>query len=162
DGAQHRLALYALDWDVNQGGRSERIDILDAGTGQVLDTRNVTNFSAGVYLTWNLKGHGRILVTNTGTSGNTCGVSGLFCAPSRNNSSTGSASFVGTDTTTQGSWQGPYGAQGYNVIGDAVNYPAYAQIGISGATAYVWAGSTTDVRALQKATNPNDRVAAAD
>jgi hypothetical protein len=38
----------------------------------------VTNFSAGEYLTWNLKGHVQVRVTNTGASGNTCVVSGLF------------------------------------------------------------------------------------
>src|SRR5262249_54171819 len=69
-------------------------------------------------------------------------------------------SFVGTDTATQGSWQGVYGSNGYSVVGDATLYPAYAQVGVTGASTYVWAGSTTDVRALQKASTPGDRIAA--
>src|SRR5262249_494708 len=156
DGAQQRLALYAMDWDVYLGGRSERIDVLDAGTGTVLDTRNVTNFQAGQYLTWNLTGHVQFRVTNTGPSGDTCLVEGLFFdAPAP----ASSASFGGTDTATQGNWRGVYGAQGYNVVADAVSYPTYAQVGTVGASTYVWASSTTDVRALQKATNPSDRIA---
>src|SRR5262249_43892595 len=78
DGNQHLVRLYFLDWDQYLGGRSERVDIVDAGTGAVLDTRDVSNFAAGEYLTWNLSGHVRIRVTNTAASTNTCVVSGLF------------------------------------------------------------------------------------
>ncbi len=44
-----------MDW----GGttRSQRIDILDAGTGAILDTRTVTGFNGGTYLVWTLSGH---------------------------------------------------------------------------------------------------------
>jgi VCBS repeat-containing protein len=157
-GALHKVALYLLDWDSYLGGRSERIDVLDAGTGQVLDTRSVTGFSGGEYLVWNLKGHVQFLVTNTAGSGNTCLVSGLFFDPP---APAASAAFVATDLATQGTWQGVYGAQGYNVVGNAASYPAYAQVGVTGAQTLVWAGSTTDTRALQKATNPSDRIAAA-
>ena len=61
---------------------------------------------------------------------------------------TATASFVGTDTTTQGNWKGVYGSDGYNVIGDTTSYPAYAQVTAAGATAYVWASQSTDPRAL--------------
>jgi glucose/arabinose dehydrogenase len=159
DGGTHRLALYLLDWDSYLGGRSERIDVLDAGTGQVLDTRNVSNFSAGQYLTWNLTGHVRFRVTNTGSGNNTCLVAGLFFDGPGNNPSTGTASYVTTDLGTQGTWHGVYGAQGYSVINDATSYPSYAQVSVYGAGTYTWAASTTDARALQKATNPNDRIA---
>jgi Carboxypeptidase regulatory-like domain/Bacterial Ig domain len=70
-----------------------------------------------------------------------------------------SAVFVGVDTTTQGSWRGVYGADGYNVINDTVSYPAYATVTPSGQAAWTWATSTTDVRALQKAAG-TDRIAA--
>jgi hypothetical protein len=69
------------------------------------------------------------------------------------------AAFVGTDTTTQGSWRGVYGADGYNVINDTVSYPAYATVTPSGQAAWTWVASTSDVRALQKAAG-TDRIAA--
>ena len=45
-------------------------------------------------------------------------------------SATTTATFVGQDNTTQGNWKGVYGADGHNVIGDAQNYPAYAQVSV--------------------------------
>ena len=71
-----------------------------------------------------------------------------------------SAAFVKTDTTTQGSWKGVYGTNGYNVIDDTVSYPAYVTVTPAGQSNYVWAGSTSDVRALQKALSSTDRIAA--
>jgi hypothetical protein len=70
-----------------------------------------------------------------------------------------SAVFIGTDTTTQGTWRGVYGIDGYNVIGDTVSYPAYATVTASGQSTWTWASSTADIRALQRATG-TDRVAA--
>jgi hypothetical protein len=63
----------------------------------------------------------------------------------------GSASFAPPDTTTQGTWQGSYGADGYNILGDSSSYPAYAQVTASGQSSYTWASSTSDNRALQRA-----------
>ena len=70
-----------------------------------------------------------------------------------------SATFIGTDTTTKGTWRGVYGVDGYHVIGDAASHPAYAKVTPSGQSAWTWASSTSDVRALQAATGTN-RVAA--
>jgi hypothetical protein len=72
-----------------------------------------------------------------------------------------SATFLGSDGTTQGSWQGAYGADGYQVAGDQAALPGYAAVSVSGASPYVWAASTTDPTALQKAAaGSTDRVAA--
>jgi hypothetical protein len=68
------------------------------------------------------------------------------------------ASLVKTDTTTQGSWKGVYGADGEAIATDSTNYPAYAQVSFTGATLFTWNSSTTDVRALQKAA-ATDRIA---
>jgi hypothetical protein len=68
------------------------------------------------------------------------------------------ASFVATDTTTEGTWKGIYGASGEAIPNDSTNYPAYAQVTFNGGTPYTWAPSTTDVRALQKAA-ASDRIA---
>lgn len=75
DGNTHQVAIYCLDWD-SGGARAERIDVLDAATGAVLDTRAIANFVNGQYLVWNLRGHVRLRVTRTAGSNGV--VSGLF------------------------------------------------------------------------------------
>jgi hypothetical protein len=54
DGTSHKLSLYLLDWD--NSGRSERVELLDAASGTLLDTRTVGSFANGVYLSWNVTG----------------------------------------------------------------------------------------------------------
>ena len=228
DGQQHQVALYALDWD-NQG-RAETVQIQDATTLAQLDIRNVSGFSAGTYLVWNISGHVLINVTETvgpncvmsgiffqSTSGGTVKVTlspssailggnqqqqfvanvtgtpsanlswainpsgvgtisqtGLYEAPAtftngqqvtltatqQGTSSSGSATvtlttsaavnFVATDTSTQGSWEGIYGADGYvmaNVV--PADPPSYATFTEQNTTAYTWVPNTGDPRALQ-------------
>ena len=77
DNQVHRLALYALDWDNYQGGRSERIDVLDAASGAVIDSQAVGGFQQGVYLVWNVKGNVTIKVTNLNPNSNAV-LSGVF------------------------------------------------------------------------------------
>jgi GH35 family endo-1,4-beta-xylanase len=74
---------------------------------------------------------------------------------------TATASFVGQDVTTSGTWKGVYGAQGYLLQGDGQSLPSYAAATFSNASTYMWAGSTNDPRALQKAASSTDRLAAA-
>ncbi|MGO9597622.1 MAG: IPT/TIG domain-containing protein [Isosphaeraceae bacterium] len=62
---------------------------------------------------------------------------------------TNAATFISSDTTTQGNWKGHYGKDGYNVIGKQASYPSYATVGTSGTKTYVWKASTTDTRGLQ-------------
>ena len=66
---------------------------------------------------------------------------------------------MGSDAATQGSWQGAYGAQGYDLMGGPSSLPAYASVSAAGKSDWVWAASTADVRALQKP-GANDRLAA--
>jgi subtilase family serine protease len=152
DGQTHQLALYLLDWDQYGGGRSEQVQLVNAATGQVLDTENVSNFGNGEYLVWNVTGDVQIRITSTDSYGSAV-LSGLFLDPTGSPppppAAAGKASFVKTDTTTEGSWQGVYGSQGYNVIDNASGYPSYAQISATGNSNWIWAGSTTDPRALQ-------------
>jgi len=160
DTNSHQVALYLLDWDLFTGGRSERVDILDAN-GTVLDTRSVSGFANGEYLVWNLNGHVIMRITNTGLSYSNAVASGIFfggagSAPPP----TGTAAFIKTDTTTAGTWKGVYGADGYNVIGDTVTSPAYVTLTPAGNALYTWASSTSDPRALQKASSATDRIAA--
>jgi subtilase family serine protease len=74
DGNLHQIALYAVDWDAS--GRSETIQVVDANSNAVLDTRTVSSFSNGEYLVWNISGHVKINVIWTG--GVNAVVSGVF------------------------------------------------------------------------------------
>jgi hypothetical protein len=64
DGNTHQVALYSLDWE--NAGRSERIDVLDATSGSMLDSRTVSGFFSGQYLVWTIGGHVSFRVTCTG------------------------------------------------------------------------------------------------
>jgi hypothetical protein len=251
DGNWHQVGIYCVDFD--NWNRSQRIDILDAVSGNILDTRSLSGFQNGRYLVWNLMGHVKIQLTtlavnavvsgiffdvaqpafalsvtpdsrtisvggsanydvtilpsggfnelvNLNASGLPVGATASFSpssvlAPGVSTltvtaggpTPTGShaiavnavssgltrsvtvtmvvtipnsaaATFVRTDTATQGTWKGIYGADGYTIATQATNYPAYAQVSISGQSEYTWSGSTSDVRALQKPTAA-DRIA---
>jgi hypothetical protein len=82
DDQAHELALYALDWDGYGGGRSERIDVLDAATNSVLSTQTISSFGQGVYLSWGIAGHVKVVVTNLNGNSNAV-VNGLFFGASR-------------------------------------------------------------------------------
>jgi hypothetical protein len=74
DGQAHKVSIYALDWDLN--GRSEKVDVVDPSTGNVLDSRTISSFGTGTYLSWTLKGNVQLRFTRiTGTNPV---VSGLF------------------------------------------------------------------------------------
>lgn len=74
DGQPRRMALYALDWDGNN--RSQRIDVIDAATNTLLDSRSISSFYRGQYLVWDLNGHVKIRVNRTGAK--TAVISGLY------------------------------------------------------------------------------------
>jgi hypothetical protein len=172
-GSAHQFALYALDWDAK--GRSETVQVVDTATNTVLDTRSITSFTNGLYLVWNISGH--VTINITPTSGPNGVVSGVFFGTGSNGGSTGSgsnggtvsntstgssvgnagtaASFVLSDTVTQGSWQGKYGADGYDLAGSGTqSIPVYAPTSVQNASTYAWAASTTDLRALQTLGTP--------
>ena len=128
DGQAHDLSLYFLDWD--NSGRVERVQISNAATGAVLELKTVSSFSKGVYLQWEVSGN--ILITITRVSGVNAVLSGLFLDPIDRAASASSATLIGSDTTTEGSWIGPYGAMGYDIAEGAVSLPAYATVAISG------------------------------
>jgi hypothetical protein len=91
----HQVAMYLLDWD--DRARTETITIADAATGTVEYTTNVSSFSNGVYLVWNISGAVIITVKNTGYPNAVA--SGLFfgagTSSSSNNNSGSSGSSVG-------------------------------------------------------------------
>jgi hypothetical protein len=154
DQATHQLAVYCVDWDTTT--RTQTIAVTDAN-GVTLDTRSMANFNGGQYLVWNMSGHVRLVVT--WTAGWNGVISGLFFSPPPSSGSS-SASFVKLDTTTQGNWKGVYGSNGYNVIDDTASYPSYVTVTPNGNLNHIWTASTSDPRALQKASSATDRIAA--
>ena len=72
---------------------------------------------------------------------------------------TATASFLEQDTTTQGSWIGTYGAQGYDIVAGPTSLPANDTVTPSGQSTYTWTTTSTDPRALQVPGSSN-RVAA--
>ena len=149
----HQMALYVLDWDGQS--RAETIQIIDKATGAVLDQRSVSAFRGGTYLVWQVSGSVRIQVTRT--SGVNAIVNGIFFGAAAGGTTppppAGStkATFVKADTTTKGSWINTYGKDGYTLAGDAAKAPSWAQVSFANASSWTWNASTTDARALQKA-----------
>jgi subtilisin len=107
---------------------------------------------------WNTAGasigaHTLIVTASNGVTSHSVTVTPIVFIP-------GAAGFVSSDSKTQGTWKGVYGAQGLAIANDVTNYPTYAQVALSGQTSATWAASTTDVRALQKgAPTATDRIA---
>ncbi len=160
DGQTHKVSLYALNWD--GAGRPEQVDVLDAASGTVLDSETLTSFQNGTYLSWNISGHVVVRITNNGYP--SAVVSGLFfggtarTTPPPPPSST--ATFVGSDTTTQGNWTASYGGDGYEVIGGTTALPSYASVTPAGQSNWTWAASTADIRAPLASATASSRVAA--
>src|SRR5262249_46550464 len=150
DGQAHYLALYFLDWGTNNA-RQERVQLKNSA-GTVLDTETLTAFSGGVYLVWSISGHMTIQVTQL--AGPNAVVNGLFFDPPA-----ATATLIRRDTTTQGTWIGTYGTDGYDVAKSGSSYPSYATVNWNGTQSATWAANTSDPRALQKVTG-SGRIAA--
>jgi hypothetical protein len=95
----------------------------------------------------------------TGTS-NALAITVNSAAPIGGGPSGPSATYVRTDSTTQGTWNGVYGRDGFTLAGGAVAAPSYAQMSFVGQSTWTWASSTTDVRGLQRSSSTTDRLAA--
>jgi hypothetical protein len=74
DGFRHQVSLYFLDWDSMV--RQDRIEVLSASnTNLVLDSRNLSDFHNGRYMSWFVAGH--VLIRITRLQSNVT-ISGLF------------------------------------------------------------------------------------
>jgi Bacterial Ig domain len=60
-----------------------------------------------------------------------------------------SATLIKTDTTTEGTWIGTYGTQGYDIVGRPADLPLHDTITPSGQSTLAWSHATDDPRALQ-------------
>jgi hypothetical protein len=70
-----------------------------------------------------------------------------------------SATYLTLDSTTQGTWTGVYGADGYIIANDANSAPSYASVSFTGQSAWTWANGTSDPRALQTGSGSSSRIA---
>ena len=119
--------------------------------------RRRTSEAAQPYaLTWQLSQGGTVLSTQTTDSFDFAAIAGTYTltltvtdAGGDTATASTSVTVVERNSTTEGSWIGTYGAQGYDVIGDAASLPGYVTITPSGQSTWTWAASTTDPRALQ-------------
>lgn len=154
DGQSHQVALYLLDYDYQ--GRTETVQVSNAGSGQVLDTRTVTSFQTGKYLVYNLSGD--VTITFTNARPQNAVLSGILFGGAPTASAT--ASFAGVDSATRGNWTGVYGSQGYDVIDGSSSLPATVDYTINGEQLYEWEFSFNDPRDLQTSPNSTSVVAA--
>ena len=145
DGRSHQAALYLLDFD-NQG-RNETVQVLDAGTNAVLDTRNLTSFAGGVYLIWNVTGHVRFHLVNSGSSSNAT-LSGLFFDP------VGVGALITGTEFDDGA--GPYGGNLANSASAALDGSVSTFYDCANSTGYVGldAGTPTSVSRIVFAPRP--------
>jgi hypothetical protein len=72
-GATNRLGLYFME---PSGGRAQRVDLVDPATGILLDSRFLPSLTSGVYLTWDVNGPVRVVVTRV--AGANAVLSGVF------------------------------------------------------------------------------------
>ena len=70
-----------------------------------------------------------------------------------------SASYIGLDTATQGTWTGVYGGDGFIIANGANNAPSYASVSFTGQSTWTWITPTSDPRALQIASGSSTRIA---
>ena len=146
DGNAHRVAFYAMDWDSTT--RAETITIVDAtNPSNILDTESISNFQNGIYLVWTISGH--VTVNVTWSAGANAVINGIFFGPPPPPPSPASATFVSSDTLTQGNWQGTYGSDGYSIVNYGQSLPGYAAISPLNSFTYTWNGRTADGRALK-------------
>ena len=70
----HRMTTYFVDWD-QQGTRQQTVEIR-SGSGAILDTRSLTAFHTGRYITWRIRG--RVQVEIRKIQGRNAVISGIF------------------------------------------------------------------------------------
>jgi hypothetical protein len=114
-----------------------------------VDSRSLTSFSKGIYLTWEISGNISIRITPITVN---AVVSGIFFdempAPAT------AARFVKSDVVTHGDWKGVYGNQGYWMVGAPASLPNYATV-TTAAPQWTWNSNSPYARALQLPNSTN-------
>jgi hypothetical protein len=130
------------------------VQVTDAATGAVLDSRTAYGFGSGQYLDYTLSGHVRINFSNNDPAANAV-VSGILFGQRP----PAAASFAGVNASTQGNWTGAYGASGSWVAYGASAVPSYATMSFANQQSWLWGTSTTIARYLQTGPGAATRVA---
>jgi subtilisin family serine protease len=110
-----------------------------------------TDSTAPYSITWSGVAAGTYSLTavatdNLGASTTSAAVS-VIVSPGSGGGTT--ASFIRTDTITQGTWIGVYGLSGYAIATGTPALPAGVSVSLSDQSLYTWASSTSSARALQ-------------
>ena len=135
------LHLYAVDWDT-----TSRRETLSVNGTQVANLSS--DFSQGAWVTTpvSVSAGGTITVTVDRTAGANAVLSGIFWGDA------GTPPPPDGSGSTAGNWVGMYGASGYDLGGwsggDLSSLPGSA-INLAQGSRYLWAGSTSDGRALE-------------
>ena len=79
DGHRHLISTYLLDWG---GARVVEVELIEAATGNVMDSKTVSDFVAGAMLTWSAEGHVRLRFKRL--QGANAVVNGIFFDPETN------------------------------------------------------------------------------
>lgn len=155
DASKHEVTVYAVDFDKKK--RSQRIELLDA-SGNMLDQREISNFTTGVYLTWNVTGDVKIRFTRL--QGPDAVISAIFIDEQIGNS----GHFIGQDEKTGGAWKGFYGLDEQFIIGDRddVNFFPAKEFDLpqTGGLIHVVSAATRKKSAVTKYAHATDRIAA--
>jgi len=77
DAKLHRVSFYLLDWDY--GARTERIEAIDATSGQVVDTRTAADVAGGGYVSYIVSG--RVQFRFVHVAGPNAVLAGIFFDP---------------------------------------------------------------------------------
>ncbi len=137
DGQLHRVSMYFVD--ATSSGRQQRVDLIDRATGATLDSRNLSSFANGIYLTWEITGNVSIRATPSVVN---AVVSGVFFDGVPAPAPATSARFVKSDTATRGDWKTAYGSQGYWMVGAPAALPGYATLSTA-APQWTWGQSSS-------------------
>ena len=142
DSTARDLALYCVD--AGNAGRAEKVEVFDAATGTLLDTRQISSFSQGIYLRWRIQGSVRVRFTKTGEWNSV--VSGVFLDPVRITS----AQFAGSDHETMGRWTGRYGTEAFVLARDGSHVTELVDVQVTSSSSWEWIASTSDPRGLDR------------
>ncbi|WP_165250234.1 PKD domain-containing protein [Paludisphaera soli] len=156
DGDVHPVDLYFLDfW---REGRSQQVEVVNAATGAVLDTRTVSDFSQGVHLTWNVGGHVQFRITRL--AGPSAVLNGLFIGQGLNvgsGSSTpshryeDSGAYTATLTVTDAQGRSATARRAVTVLDVAPTVSLSAPTSAGPGTAVPFSASATDPSPLDRA-----------
>jgi hypothetical protein len=152
-GAPAAIAISATASDPDAGGSVAYVDFY--GDGVWISRDSTAPYTA----TWNVATGGAHAVSAIATDDKAAPSLPAVVNVTVIGGGAPAVTFVGTDTTTRGTWKGVYGTQGYLLVNDGTSLPAGATVTASGHSSYTWGASSADVRALQKSAAA-DRIAA--